>query len=187
MNSFLRGYKNKLIALLAGCVLFLLICYLWGFRKTIDLYREYRQVNTLMGQAENLPEEELRSEQRLLEINERLSKYLADTLKAKERLLDIANGWCQKYQVRLYQLPASSMEEKDQVTMMTSTMELEGNYAGLLQFLHRMEREEEAGRISSAAFYSRTEPQTRKRKLRLKLYIQTIILKGDEHERNREI
>lgn len=167
-------YRKKNILLIAAGLISLVVVWVFAIKPTINLYRENQDISIRLQKEIPTAERLSMLEDKLKILNQKLGAFHGDTLDQEERVLDIVSSFCHKNQLILKEIPATYATDEKDFSILTSEVSVQGGYHGLLKLIAHLEQNTEAGRISSAVFYSFMDNKTKRKILVLKMYLQNI-------------
>ena len=130
-------------------------------------------MNRQMEVLENAPEQIAVLRQKLEFINKMIGKASGDI--RQEDIVDEVSSYInEKTGIELCSMPPVHNFKKQEYWVKTYSLELQGGFNELVQFLYYFEQKKSIGKISSAEFYLVKDHRTKKNYLRLKLYIQSF-------------
>jgi len=166
-------YLRKLQLFISGSILLILLAYLFGFRKSIDVSRELRSVKEQAEVVKSAGTLKTGLEARLNEIESQLGnlKVVEDD---QEFILTTINQSSVKDRVRIIEIMGTDTQADNDLIRNTDGATVEGAYVDLVNLLRTFEESGHDGNIASAAFYRYSDNKTRKTSTRMKFYLQEI-------------
>ncbi len=158
------SYRKKNSYFLVACALILVLGYLLGIRKTIDLYQENATLSEGLADADNSKVELIA----LTRQKQRLDSILGSVYAEEEEELLLR-------QLTRINLPPVQLVRYSEVTQRStgsrfSVFRFEGPYAGLGQLLHEVEQRNYGGAVASVKFEVETDRRTKVSRLYLEMY-----------------
>jgi len=181
MNFKNLTYKQKNKYLIIASVFFLLFTYNFVIRKTIDLYQANNTLHTKIQAGLNAPEKKNKLESNLLQFNNGLNKYLTDSLRNREYLLNIVSDFCHKNNLVLKEFPEPIVDQEKNFEIETNIVVAEGGYVNLLKLVYELEYINVVARPASVNFEKRFDHKRKKEVLTLTMYLQNIRMTNYEN------
>lgn len=168
------SFRKKNKVLLAGSFIFLLLSYFISISNTVALYAENGELEEKAGLAHNAPQKIA-----VLEKQEaywdKLTNTLTDTAGSiQNELFKQVGTACNHHHSALRSLEFFGSEQKDNYTVDTYIVVMEGSYKNLLKSVNQLEQQPGNGFLSSVVFETITDPYSRRSYLTAKLYIQSV-------------
>jgi hypothetical protein len=168
------SYKNKFYFLCGGFVIALFLVYHIALKSTFELKKQCSELTTRLSLVDNAPERIAGLENQISHLNTFLASGQQSVQSGKDLLLDAISRFCQKNMLVLREFPDEHVFVRNKFEISTSIVTVEGGFIKLLRLLYLLETNKSYGKISSADFYSYTDKKTKKNKLNLTIYVQTI-------------
>lgn len=168
------SYKKKNIILLCGSIILLFLSYQLAFKETFAILKKNENLQTQLVDIDNAPKEikKLENELNLVEGNSKI--LYSGVLQFRENLLSEMTQLSAKYNINIISFPEYFLDEKAEFALTTSPIILEGEFKNLHQLIDNFERNKSSGKISAANFKLEKMHRSKKKKLLLTLYIQSI-------------
>lgn len=170
----MKERKRKFIYLAIGVLLMSYLAYSLSISETIETIQLANKLKVESTQLESAPK-------RIADIENQLNEFKISTTKYGEGIEELRNDLlfeiselARQHNLKIDNYPAYFELKRDDFTLFTSPVYLSGSYKNMVQFIYEYEQNNIGGKISSASFISSTQIKTRKRKLKLELYIQSI-------------
>jgi Tfp pilus assembly protein PilO len=168
------SYKNRCYLLLIGSLLFLLICYKLAFKRTLNEIKSFNENNRQLISLNEAPIQLQILESKLKDTESSFKTYTGNKDNLEVLLLEKATSLIHGSNLKIVELPKNDIYTKDEFTIKTQQIVIQGSYNELLLFLHSFEKDKIIGTIRSVEYYSQREIKTGITSLRMKIYIQTI-------------
>lgn len=169
-----KSNKQKFRITAIGIVVLIWISYHFSISRTIDLWKEYHQLEQQQALIEDIPEQ-------LPLLNEEI-KQLENILGNSEEmdfstlLLGQVDMLCQQNNVQLIEIPEKHIFRGDNLIVETLNIHLLGRYSNQLRMISAMENGEAKARIRSILMQAITNQVTGERKLESTVFLQSIRL-----------
>jgi hypothetical protein len=167
-----KEIKKRWLLLALGILLFSILSYKFALHNTIKLINNYTEQRVVQSDV-NINNFSV-STKEAEKISEYLSKYKTDTMFIHKNLLDSVNTMCNKYNCKISSFPNSYTSTEFNYLLLNNTIELEGNYFSLLKIIHKIENSGFYGKINACKFYVLDDLRTKKKSIRLQLYLQHL-------------
>jgi hypothetical protein len=171
--------QQKSYVFLTAMVIAILLSYNMAFRKTFRLREQCKEMQQQLTYLDKAPKQISLIRAKIEEIDRmvgREHKYL-DT---EELLLEKVGALCEKHNVIFKEFPGHHAVSNKDYTLVSYQMILQGGFSPLLEVLHELEMDFGYGKISSVGFFTKYNIRTGKKKLQMKLIVQSIKLKENE-------
>ena len=166
-------YKKKTYSILTAFVLACFIIYSIAIKETINAKKSCAKLEDQLKHVENAPVQIAELDQK----TERINKVINANKQNKsfnEYLLDRVSDFSVKNSLLIKHFPKNHSYAKGDYSINTNIITVEGSYIKLLKLLHHLEIIEKTGHLSSVEYLSYLDRETKKMKLEMKIYIQTI-------------
>lgn len=163
-------YRKFQLALLVS-VAILAISYKLVFKRTFEEMATNKELNEKIRVGESVREKVKFLEQRFESENLGGNNNGKSEAGNDETVLDLISNYSRSNPIRLLELPAEVIVERDGLLMSTCEIVLQGSFRELLLILSFLEKQEYAGKVSSAEFYLQPDRTSGTSFLRLKLFI----------------
>ena len=167
-------YKKRNQYLLWGTLVFALLVYLLAVGKTLALWQENGALHTQLAQAEQAPDQIRDIKNKLATFNDRLGVYLIEENDNQEKIVRIANEFCQKNRLILREVPALIVEDQNDFQVISTQIVAQGMFADLLKMVYYFEQQHKIGRVTSVKFEKAEDFKTRKVYLSVRILLQNI-------------
>lgn len=171
-NQLTYQQKNKW--LLGGSLAFLVIVYLLAIRGTVGLYVQGGELEEKLGQAQGAPRQIAQLERKLAYWDQLASSLNDSATNVQKELFTNVSKACNAHKVSLRTLEFTASEEKENHSIDTYQVVMEGSYRNLLSAVYELENKLGNGILSSLTFEKEKDRYTKKDYLIAKLYIQSI-------------
>jgi hypothetical protein len=168
-------YKQKLKLLGIASALFIILCYQFSIKKTMQEYLKYEQFEDLNDNHSQTDINVQNLQLKNSKIDRLYKQFLLDTLQADKNLLSVASNYCKENNIQLKQYKPIYAPGNDSIKVLTMEIMIEGNYLKCLNLLYELETKKKLGKVSSAEFKSFIDNTDKKLKLDCTIYIQNII------------
>lgn len=139
MRNFFSSYRNRTILTCIGMALILVFVYQNNIRTTINLYRDYSQMEEKLNQNSDLALQVTILEQRLAELDGgNFAKNKIDSL-PQSVMLDIISKTCAQHSLKLYNLGDPILYTQQQYQVELNMVTLEGSFINLTKAIHDLE------------------------------------------------
>ena len=168
------SYRKKNQLLIAGIVLFLIIIYFFGIKKTITAYQQYQEVNEQMLVAANAPIMAAQLEKKLLVMDAKIGN--SDTINDNkaQALLELTTNYCQQNKAVLREFPRTIAIEQGDLTIETNMFVIESDFTTLLKLVYTLEQKEKIGKIASVRYQLKKDFKTKEMALTATIYLQNV-------------
>lgn len=173
-------YKKKLLYLIGGGIAFLFIVYLGTLSKTIDLFKENKEIKEKIAAAEGAELSVIELQARLQTLDKYISLYVSDSLANQQIILETISDLCKKHNIILKNFPKAGISPENGFSIETNIIEAEGNFVNLLHLIDELEQRNRAGRVSSINFKTYNDNKSKRLILSLVIYLQSIRFDNDE-------
>lgn len=167
-------YLKKVKLLLIGGIVFLFISYLFAFKRTINLYSDYREIKEKLKLVDSAPQTIAGLQSQLNGIDKIISKNNQGGMDTRFALLGVASEYCQRNRTSLTEMPKSLFTQESDYNIETITLVMEGSFFNLLKFVYQLERSDNIGKVASVEFKTINDIITKENKLIVSIYIQTV-------------
>ncbi len=171
--------KNILVKkeylLIVGSVLFLIICYRFAFRNTIDAWQLHSQLARQQASATSLSFQPDYLERKANNLNTIIGLYKADTALFRSNAISAVSELAEKNEIRLVEVPTQSPQFQTDLFHIQQ-LNFEGSYFGQVSFLSQLHSLRNAGVVRSLRFRLKKaqEGNVDAWKLNLEVYLQII-------------
>jgi|GEM_PF-4688123 len=171
--------KHRVLWILTG--IFGLIAYQLAITPTLQAYLRYQTLTELVGQGTSVPG-------KLQQLRHELSRASAYTVtdrtdnNRKYPLLTGLAPLCRRHGVRIDALVPARQEPLGNHSVVTRLVRLQGNYLALVQVIHQLEYQLQAGRLASVQFTVQEDLLRGKRLLYADCYLQQLHESGDNDQ-----
>ena len=165
------SWKKKVLAGRAGLVLTLWIVYSFSISGTLELRRNFLELEQKAGNSEGLSAqvEALKAELvRCNSLTEKNGEFLSH-----EELLDRVTLYCSGRSLKIREFPSPVSYHSQEWNVITHPVTIEGNYAGIIRLLEYL-RSGISANVVSVHFRTETDKRTKEKKLLATIYIQCI-------------
>jgi len=172
MKQYLTTYQQKLKVLGVGFLLLSGIIFMISIKPTMDLRANNALLEEKIAIARSAPAQikTLQSKKASLE---KSTRFLDQPFRMK--LLSLLKACTHRYLVQLKAMNPDQARSEEVEAGEQYEVVLEGDFAGLLQALNRLEQELPPGSLAATQFYLNRTPGSRKEKLFMKISLQYVI------------
>ena len=174
MNWDSITYRQKNKFLLGGAVLLLLICYLFAFRNTIDLYQSNNAAEEKLEALKTAPQQIAALNKKLGFLNSRVKQYVRDDNFDQEDILVSISDFCKQNRLKIVEFPKSERKQKEDIVIETFHFTVEGNYVNLVKLIYDIEVVNKIGRIASLNFETQVDRRSKVKRLLVSVYLQNL-------------
>lgn len=167
-------HKKKFILLVLGVLFFGVMAWNLALIETIQLSKELSLKEERLTQLKTAPQKIARIEQELASFKGSTQQYKMSVEQMRRNLLFEVSDLASQYKLKIDDYPSYFETTQNEFTLYTSPIYLSGKYKNMVEFIYALERKQTVGKISSASFIIKETPRTKKRMLKLNLYIQSI-------------
>jgi len=154
----------------------LILTYQFAISNTLDCLSEHNSLIDKVEQSKNLPQELAYYNKALSHLNQQFGITTIDST-AKSSILEVINRFCESNNLVIRSFPASVHEEKQNFSIQTYEIVIEGSYKPVVQLIHIIEQEQRLARVSSVDIKLVKNRRTKRKELLSTLYIQKIEMK----------
>ncbi len=168
-----RHYQRRYFILIAGTILLLILSYKLGFKRSLELRAECKNLSSRLVNIKDAPMRIKQLEEKKRSIENLIGKatYEKDT---RDVIVNYVSTYCEKEDVTLRQLHDIHISEEEDYRIETNRLTLEGDFHKLLQLLYHIENDYTFGQVSSVRFYKAKNIKSRQNELLLEIFVQTI-------------
>lgn len=170
------SYTKRNQYLLWGSLAFAVLAYLLAIQKTVVLWSENKELHVKLAQAEQAPIQIRTLEDKLATFNSQLGIYLVEHNDNQERIVRVANEFCQKNHLLLREIPELVMQQEGDFEVITTQIVAQGAYRDLVRMVYYFEKVHKIARVTSVKFEKTEDPKTRKTYLAVHILLQNIKL-----------
>lgn len=167
-------YKQYLYLLIAVFVLGLLVSYKIAVKPTIDAKKKLQQLQDDIRNVDEAPRKRAMLLQQIEQYDRLIGEQATNQKFEQQQVLDYISNYCQKSKSTVREFPEIHSFTKENYVLNTIVFTIEGNFRHLLELLFLIETDLKIGSIQSIDFYTEDEFRTKKKRLFLKVYLQTI-------------
>lgn len=139
MKNLFSSYRNRTILTYFGMVLILVFVYQNNIRTTIELYKEYTQMEEKLNQNADLVLRVSILQQRVTELNGgNLATGAVDSL-TQSAMLDVISKTSARYSLKLYNIGDPVLYTQHQYQVELNMVALEGSFINLTKAIHYFE------------------------------------------------
>jgi hypothetical protein len=169
--------KQRLYIIGAGGIVLLFLLYKFAFSNTLVLYFENKDLSQKIDKAEFADKDIDALNNKIKNLNDKLSKYTVDSIRNKETIFDVITGFCSKNGIRVREMPSEGVDDHGDYIIETNKIVSEGDFISLTKLVNFIECQSLIGRVSSVKYYSYHDFQKQKDILLLNIYVQNIVVK----------
>lgn len=141
---------------------------------TFKLKQQYEEQMSRSESGRDFSLELAATQKQLNKIEQVISADATLTGKIQQMLIEKVNRICDEKQLKITEVPSPVSYAQAGYEIITNQLEVEGDYLGLVELVHRMENEFEQARVVSVNYYSKKNLQNNKYKLYARIYFQNI-------------
>ncbi len=167
-------YKKKNKLLLVGTLVAIYLIYVFAIRKTLDVFQEYKNLQSKIELVKNAPVMAAQLEKQLLQIDSKIGSDNSSGLKTEQALLEIVSNYCKSSNAVLREFPASTVFEQGNLSVETNKFVVEGDFATILQLVYLLEQKNKMGKVASVRYQYKKDMITRDMALTATVYLQKI-------------
>lgn len=168
-------YKQKLIFLFIGGLLFAVIAYYAAIKKSVILYRQNKELYKKIEQIESAPRDIKALETELSKLDALIGKNdSTGNMNSRQLLLEKTTNYCQENEVILKEFSQPFIVIRDKYLIETNTLILNGRFSKLLNFVYLLEKTNQSEKVSSVRFSTYKDFITKETILTLAIYVQKI-------------
>lgn len=170
------SYRKKNQYLLWGSLAFVVVVYLLAIQKTLDLWKENTSLKSQLEQASHAPAALRELRQKRATFNSQLGIYMVKESDNQERIVQVANEFCQKNHLILREIPELIRQPENEFEVITTQIVAQGSFSDLLRMVYYFEQINKIGRVTSVTFEKKEDLKTRKPYLAVRILLQNIKL-----------
>jgi hypothetical protein len=157
---------------LIGAFLFIWLSFKMGFSKTFELKKQLDIRQEQLSGIQDAPMKLKLIEQQL----ENIEKLIGDASgeDASPYLIEKVGSYCKKNRLVLNEMPRKHVFTKDDLSVVTYQLRVQGPFKKLLRLLDELENNSQAGKLRSVAFDSEYNLRKKKKELFGLYYIQSV-------------
>ncbi len=167
-------YRKKNLLLLMIVVVLGFLAYHKAIKGTLQVMEDCAQLAKQVEAANQSPERLFALEQELATINELIGTDAEAVNEAQGQLMDRVGTYCDQSAAVLKEFAAPHQYIANNYAIITSKVEVEGDYLTLLLLTDVLERDFNASSLTSVRFYTKKQMKTKKTKLYAVYYLQNI-------------
>ena len=166
-------YQKKLKLLGPVAILALLLVYILGFKKTLNLRAEINAMKDKLTVAKDLDSKVSLIRGKLKKIDELIGSDTDSSDKVIDVVLEDITHYCNTEGCTLREIPQAHTASDANFYIETYFITIDGTYKQLLNLIYLLEQKKKSsGRLSSCLFHSKKNNATKKLSLEVTLYIQ---------------
>ncbi len=166
-------YKQKFYLAIAGFLISLVLVYSIAIKGTLAIKKECKELKYKIMQVENAPVKVASLEREIAKL-EGLMSNVNSELSVNEKLLEVTARFAERNRLVLKEFPETHTYTKQDYSIYTDAITLEGGFINLLRLLYLIETEKSYGRVSSVDFYSYLDKRKKTYNLNMIIYVQNI-------------
>ncbi len=176
-------YKQRLLYILIGAVVFSFVVYNMALSNTIDLAIKNSDFRDQIAKNQNAPQQIKIVKKRIKQLEALVgtNKDYVD-VDIHQALLESVTSYVQKNDLVLQDFPQPYEATNNGYITKTVQLRVEGGFVSLLKLIYFLENNYNVGKVVAVDFKIAKELRTRKRKLNTTIYIQNV--KTEKHEKN---
>ena len=134
-----------------GTFLFLIICYRFAFKNTIDEWHTHRQLREKLDQAGNLAYQPDYTQRKSHNLDKIIGLYKADTNLLRNNIINTIALIAEDDHVRLTAVPVQDMAYRTDIFII-ARLDFEGDYFSLLKTANQLQKTKDIGMICSESW-----------------------------------
>ncbi|MBR8534946.1 hypothetical protein KDU71_05185 [Carboxylicivirga sediminis] len=164
--------KKKFYLMLVGAVILIWLSFKLGVNKTFELKEQLdHRREQLMG-IQDAPRRLQQIEQQLEDVERLIGDASGED--ASPYLIEKAANYCKKNKLVLNEIPIKHVFTKDELSVVTYQLKVQGAFKKLLRLLDELEHHSAAGKLRSVRFESEYNLRKKKKELFGVYYIQSV-------------
>lgn len=167
-------YKHKYQLLLATAVLFLIIVYAFGIRKTIDQYIEYKKLKVNYDEAEQAPQYLAAIKSEIDQLNKLTNTLGSNGERDQPVLLEVITDFSKVSDLIIRDFPQTIEKNVEDYIIEQNKIVVAGDFLSVIKLVYLLEQERGMGQVVSADFKMTLDKATKKRYLQTTIFIQKI-------------
>ncbi len=167
--SFLATYRQHNLFLLTVAVFLGIAIYSFSIRRTVSVYQVYQKNKQNIEKAASAPSDIARYEKEWT-----LLQQTRQRAYNREYLLDQLTSFCRAHELLIKSFPQALQQEKNQISIYTNHIELEGKYKDIVKLIFMIEQEQHLASVSSVKFYTLKDRIDKQTYLRAKLVLRNL-------------
>ncbi|MFK8101601.1 MAG: hypothetical protein AB8G15_03720 [Saprospiraceae bacterium] len=167
--SFLATYRQHNLFLLAVAVFLGIVIYSFSIRRTVSVYQTYQRNKGNIEKAASAPSAIARYEKEWASLQQTRQRTYN-----REYLLDQLTTFCRTHELLIKSFPQALQQEKNQISVYTNHIELEGKYKDIVELIFMIEQEQHLATVSSVKFYTLKDRIDKQTYLRAKLVLRNL-------------
>ena len=165
-----KTYKQKVLLLLVGSLLFAILAWYLSFSKTYIEYKKMRQATAQIQASGQLNQE-------IQQLEKQLAAFKKDSLAqsfSQERLYELVTDWCQKNNLAIEAMPQAEIVEQEGYRIFTNELRLKGAFIQLVELMYALERTYKIGQLVYGHFSLVKNRETKRIELIANLHLKNI-------------
>ena len=164
-----KSYRQQNIVLLAVSVILLIAVFNLNIKRTWRVYQDFKHNKNQVVLAASAPAE-------IANLRNKLSVLRSTNIKPYQRelLLEKTTSFCNGHGLLVKSFPEALALENNGASIVTNSIEVEGNYLEMVKLLYHLEEGEKLGSVSSVKFQLAKDRRTRKEVLRSTIFLRNI-------------
>lgn len=150
------------------------ITYWVAILPTIQISRQLRDTKAKLLQVENAPEIIAQFQKQMNSINSKIGENYSQGPEFQKNILDEISKYCEIHSLTLREFPEVHTYQKQDYEFITAYARIEGEFIPLLKLLYELESGRLYGRLISVDFLSTDDFKSKRLRLTMSIYIQTI-------------
>jgi hypothetical protein len=161
--------------LIAGSILFFLVCYRFSFSHTVEAWKLRRELQQKIKASADLSYQPGYLERKDNNLNHIIGRFKIDTTTLRSNMITTIALQAEKMQVRLSRVPIQSVSNPGD-KYVVQRLDFEGDYFSLCKLLGQLQSSEATGLVRAVDITSgkATDNNPEKKKLNMRLFIATI-------------
>lgn len=166
-------YKQRNVGLLILTLVFGYLIYGKAIKGTLALANDCAKLEEQLSLASSTPEELQLLKAELEQVNQVVRSDLS-VQEAHQQLLEQLSRFCDANALHLKEFPEPHRFASKDFSIITSSAEIEGGYAPLVQLVNELEQHPKGFKVTSVKFFTHTDNRIKKTNLYAKIYFQNI-------------
>jgi len=157
----------------AGMVILFWMGFKFGITRTLQLKNQLDNMENKLAEIQDAPARLHSIEARPEELNRLIGDVSVD--KVSPYLVEKIGKYCKKHSLVFSNMPRKHIFKKEDFTVATYTIKVEGSFNKILPLLHELEHSTSVGKVRSVVFESEYVLREKRKILEGTFYIQSIM------------
>ncbi|MCK6649293.1 MAG: hypothetical protein L6Q66_06540 [Bacteroidia bacterium] len=166
------SYKQKNKLLLVAGTLLVMGTYVFGIKKTLITYNDYKSNMEKLTLAENAPVMLQKVKEELDQMNAKLGQN--DSRSKSEVLIEFVTRYCEENGAVLKEFPKVAESMKDDLLIESNVFTVAGDFNTLLSLIYQLEQKVNVGKVVSVNYQVQKDLKTKEPILIAKVFVQNI-------------